>query len=192
MIVSSAGEGEHARAWRLERALLAVAEALFFMADQKRDGVDRVRMPTHSGETSEEEIERFVVDRVSPWIDGKQTLILEAEEAYAKIAALEPQPPPRWVARAAARIGHLRGKFAAELRAAPIPAAWQKKGRVPGQADLTWEQVRATYFRAIDRRSAPLVDRARMAYESCESLAAKLAYDDEYTRTCTAWLDTRR
>jgi len=190
-VIAGAGD-DGAPGERLQRVLLAVGEAMFFEGEQKRATLERARMPTFAGPADDAAIDRFVVDRVSPWIDAKQPLLLDAEAAYARVVALEPAPPPRWAVRAAARVGQIRGRFAAELRAAPIPAAWRGKGAVAGDPRRSRADVRATYYRAIDRRAAPLVDRARVAFEACEKLARDLGYHDELTRTCTAWLDTRR
>lgn len=68
--------------------------------------------------------------------------------------ALEPFPPPRWVIASGARVGQMWGKFVAEFRAAPIPKEWKQNGPSP-YGDLTWEEIRGEYYRAIDEKSEP-------------------------------------
>jgi hypothetical protein len=79
-------------------------------------------------------------------------------------------------------------KFVAEFRAAPIPAEWKQKGPVPGIPDLTWEDIRFTYYSELDNASEPQKQQAKGAYKTCLSYSVKYQYFDEYSRTCEVWL----
>ncbi|HTJ82598.1 MAG TPA: hypothetical protein VL400_12835, partial [Polyangiaceae bacterium] len=116
--LEAASGDEATRKQRLQRALLAVGEALYYAAEQKRRDVDRVAAPGYDGPADPASIESYLRDRVGPWVDAKQRLIAGAEGSYAAIGELEPAAPPRWVAAAAARTALMWGRFHAQFRAA--------------------------------------------------------------------------
>ena len=86
-----------------------------------------------------------------------------------------------------ARVGQMWSKFVAEFRAAPIPKEWQQNGPSP-YGDLTWDEIRAAYYEAIDKASEPAKLRAKVAYEACLSYSSRYQYFDEHSRACELWL----
>lgn len=172
------GGDEDARKQRQKRALLAVAEAQFWKAEQRREELNRLMMPTVPGNQksySHEEVLQHIETRVVPWRDQKRALVEEVEKEYRAIAALAPSPPPRWTVDASARISMMWGRFTAEHRAAPIPAEWTRKGQ---------ELIRAQYYEAIDRTSAPIRERMYNALVQCRADSKKYGHEDEMSRAC--------
>ena len=129
----------------------------------------------------------FVKGKVGEWIKRKQPAIEEAEKEYRLVVDLQPAPPPRWVIASGAKVGQMWGKFVAEFRAAPIPKEWKQNGPsiYPG---VTWEEIRAAYYEAIDLASEPYRKRAKVAYQTCLEYSSRFQYFDDHSRTCEGWL----
>jgi hypothetical protein len=172
---------------RLTRALSAVGEALFFVAEKKRAQLDNLRMPSYKGESTKDGVTSFVQTNVADWVKKKTALVEETEKAYAKIFDLKPAPLARWAVDASARAAQIWGKFNAEVRAAPIPEAWRRGGKIAGS--LTTEELRNFYYGSLDQAAEPLKVRARAAYERCRDTADRTQHSNEYSRTCVAWLE---
>jgi hypothetical protein len=180
-----AAEGADAR--RVGAALSDVGEALFHAAERKRKEADKIRFPEYRGADDKDEVVRHVKTEVAEWARQKQFAIEVAEREYQKIVALQPAPPPKWVVRGANRVGTAWGKLVAEYRAAPIPAAWKGHGLVPGKS-ITYDELRAAYYRALDDASVPLKQRTKAAFQACVTASAKYQYADELSRACHEWL----
>jgi hypothetical protein len=172
-----AGEDESAKARRLGRALEAVGESLFYFAEQKRSKVEGVKFPEYKGPNDKESISKHINGKVKDWIKKKLPLIQEATVEYTKIVNLQPEPPPRWVIAAGARVGQMWGKFVDEFRAAPIPDAIKK--------DV---ELRQAYYSSLDEASEPQKQQAKGAFATCLGYSVKYQYFDEYSRSCEEWL----
>lgn len=144
-------------------------------------------MPAYQGKGDTESIRKHIDTKVVKWAKERRAAIDEAEALYASTTTLEPTAPPRWVIRSAARSGQMWGRFVAEFRAAPIPNEWKQDGPTPWEG-IRWEDVRASYYAALDEVSKPLLDVARARFERCQGDATKLGYHDDYTEHCDAWL----
>jgi hypothetical protein len=189
-IVKAAGNSKTMRKQRLRRALLAVGEAYYSAAEQKRKAANALAAPSYSGPWSKENVDKYVAEQLGQWSKERKRLMDEAEADYAKINDVKPAPPPRWVVSASARVGQLRARFVAEFRTAPIPQEWAKNsGPVPGGNGITYEEIRKSYYEAIDSAAAPERARARKANEKCQSDSAKFNYADALSKTCTTWLE---
>jgi hypothetical protein len=186
--IEALGGGDAEKNQRLARALLAEGEALFFVAEQRRKEVDKLRAPVYKGDGSREGVTQHVSTKVAPWIKQKRALIEEAERAYTNVVDLKPASPPRWVIAASARVGMMWGRFVAELRAAPIPAEWKKSGPVPSAPGMTYGELRSAYYEQMDIASEPQRAVARAAFEKCRSLSVKYRYEDPHSRACDTWL----
>lgn len=173
---------------RLARALSAVGEALHSLAEQKHAALNKFYMPAYKGEATKEGITQFVQTKVTDWIKQKSALVEETEKAYAKIFDLKPAPPPRWAVAAAARSAFSWGRFSAELRAAPIPQEWKHQGKVAG-SEFTGPEIRKFYYESLDQVAAPLKDRARAMFEQCRDTSDRTQHQDEFSRSCVAWLE---
>jgi len=173
---------------RLARALSAVGEALYYIAEKQRNELNRVRMPAYKGPSTREDVTRFIQTDVADWVKKKTALVEETEKAYAKIFDLKPAPPPRWAVAAASHSAFSWGKFMAEFRATPIPPAWTRQGTIAGSR-LSIEELRHFYYESLDRAAEPLKARARGVYEKCRATADRTQHHDENARSCVVWLD---
>lgn len=183
--IAAADEGERDR--RLGKVLMAVGEAKFFFAEQKRREADRVRFPEYKGSGQREDVLAHINGKVADWIKRKRPLIEEAEKAYLEILNLPIAPPPRWSIASGARVGQMWGKFVAEFRAAPVPKEWKQTGPSPF-GDVTWEEILAAYLYNIDIKSEPFKLRAKQAFSSCIDYSVKYQFSDEQSRGCEVWL----
>jgi TolA-binding protein len=170
---------------RLGKVLSALGEALFFAAEQKRRTVDAIRFPVYAGSGSRDDVLRHVNVRVAEWIQRKRPAIEALEKEY--LAVLEVKPvPPAWAIASGARVGQMWSKFVAEFRAAPIPNEWKQSGMSPH--GVTWEELRAAYYEALDKASEPQKQRAKAAYESCLRSSVTYQHFDQHSRVCEGWL----
>jgi hypothetical protein len=160
---------------------------MFFFAEQKRKEVDRIIFPGYKGSGSRDDVVRHIRTKVKDWVEKKRPAIQAAEQEYLRIVELQPAPPPRWVIAAGARVGNMWGKFVAEFRAAPIPKEWRGNGMVPG-TDVSYAEIRGTYYDEIDRASEPQKLHAKGAFETCLRYSVKYMFFDEYSRSCEVWL----
>lgn len=182
-------EPEDASLRRVERALTAVGEALFFFAEEKRAIADKIEFPRYTGSGERSDVEAFVKSKVADWIKKKRPAIAEAEKEYLKIVNLTPSAPPRWVIAAGSRVGQMKSRFVAQFRAAPIPKEWLGSGP-SGIGDLTWEDIRFAYFDELDRASEPIKLEAKGAYQTCLGYSVQHRFFDDYSRTCEEWLSS--
>jgi tetratricopeptide (TPR) repeat protein len=181
----SSGEDEKLR--RLVKVLKSVGEAQFFFAEEKRKEVEKIRFPEYKGSGTRDDVLKHVKGKVGDWIKKKRPAIEDASKEYEKILDLQPAPPPQWVIAAGSRVGQMWGKFVAEFRAAPIPKEWKGSGPIPG-LDLTWEELRGTYYAALDEASEPQKLAAKAAFKKCLDYSVKYQHFDEYSRKCEEWL----
>lgn len=180
---------EEAATARVHRALLAVGEALYFEGEKKRVAADGIPFPSYTGSGTRDSVSQFVTDKVAPWVKQKRAAIDEADDAYAKIARLEPAAPPRWVVDGASRVGEMKARFVAQFRAAPIPNEWHHNGPVPWWPGRTYDDVRSAYYGALDSASEPLKLEAKAAFEACQSTSKKFDYVDDFSKHCDLWLE---
>jgi len=186
-VSKAAGEGEAQAQRRVGKTLEAVGEAYFFFGEEKKAAVDKIVFPEYKGSGEKKDVETFVNNKVSDWQKKKRAAIETADKEYQKILSLQPEPPPRWVIAAGARVGQMKGKFVAEFRAAPIPKDWKKNGPSP-YGDLLWEEIRGAYYGKLDEVSEPDKQAAKAAYKDCLERSVKFQYFDEFSRSCEAWL----
>jgi tetratricopeptide (TPR) repeat protein len=185
--LNALGGDEGTQLRRLGKVLTAVGEAYFFSAEEKKEAVDKIQFPVYKGSGDKAEVLTFVKTKVADWIGKKKPAIADAEKEYLKILDLQPVPPPVWVIAAGSRVGQMKGKFVAEFRAAPIPSDWKQNGPSP-YGDLSWEEIRGTYYDSLDQASEPIKQEAKAAYKTCLDLSVKHQYFDEFSRTCERWL----
>jgi tetratricopeptide (TPR) repeat protein len=181
------GGDEPEKLRRLGKVLTAVGEALFFFAEQKRKDVDKIKFPVYKGSGKRDEVMKHIETKVKDWIKKKRPAIEASEKEYLKIVLLEPVPPPRWVIAAGSRVGKMWGDFVVEFRSAPIPIEWKGKGNVPG-TDVSYAELRGTYYQALDEASEPQKQQAKAAFKKCLDYSVKYQYFDEYSRSCEIWL----
>jgi hypothetical protein len=91
--IAAAGDDPTARREAVQRVLLSVGEALYFLAEEKREGAEDVSPPGFTGTPTKANLQKFLAERFEAWTGKKQLLLAEAEGAYAKVASLEPAAP---------------------------------------------------------------------------------------------------
>lgn len=187
--IGAGAKDEQDKKARTQRALNALGEAMFFVAEQKRAEADAERFPAYHGSGTKDDVVKHINTKIGAWLKARRSKVQEAEQAYAAVVAIRPGPHPHWVIASSSRVGDLWGKLFAEFRAAPIPAAWKQNGPVvAGVPDFTYEDLRTTYYEAIDDAAAPMKESAKAAYRRCWDLSKKLGSDGDYTKHCEAWL----
>ena len=170
-----AGSSDDPRALRrVGQALSAVGEALFFEAGQKRAKALALRPPTLSGNASDDAIRRHIATAVASWMSKRRALDDAAEQAYQKVLAIQPMPPPRWVIASASEVGTMLEALPADLEKVPIPPAIKRD-----------PALLAAYRDALRDAMAPQRERAKAAYRACQSFAEKYAHHDAYGKTCS-------
>lgn len=171
-------EDDAQRDRRVRRAITAVGEAMFALADaQRRAEVDTLIFPEYRGSYDVASVKRHIETRVKSWYEKKMVAIARVEAEYAKVLDLKPEPPPRWIIAAGARSGLMWGDFVDDFRRAPFPKAWR---------GTPAEQV---YTTNLDVASEPYKrDRARPALKKCLDLATRYQYFDAFSRSCEVWL----
>jgi tetratricopeptide (TPR) repeat protein len=172
----------------LAQTLIAVGEALFFFAEQKRAEVGAIRFPEYAGSGDKDSVVRFVGTKVSEWFKKKNQAIDEAEREYQKILQIQPVPPPRWVIAAAGRVGFMWSSFVGDFRRAPTPKEWNSTALFPGSS-MTGVEIKKLYFDHLSSLSEPLTERSRQAYQVCGDYSRKFQWFDDHSRACVAWLE---
>jgi tetratricopeptide (TPR) repeat protein len=162
---------------RLGKALTAVGESFFYFAEKERKKVDAIRFPDYKGPNTKDDVLKHIKTKVADWMKKKRPAIEAAEKEYLRVVQLEPEPPPKWVIAAGSRVGGMWGEFVREFRAAPIPAEFKKD-----------DELRTTYYSALDEASEPQKQRAKLAFETCLGYSVKYQFFDEYSRACEEWL----
>lgn len=185
--LDAVGGDDKARVERLQRALNAAGEALFHAAEEKRLAADKERFPAYTGQGDKASVTKHINTKVVAWVKARRALMEEADRAYSAVTQIQPVPPPRWVVASAARVGVMWSKFVAEFRASPIPREWMGSGLVPG-TEITREELRATYYAAIDEAVAPQRATVRAAFKKCQDMSQRFGIKDEYAKTCDAWM----
>jgi tetratricopeptide (TPR) repeat protein len=171
------GEDDAGKQRRIGKALIAVGEAMFFFAEEKRAKVDKIVFPEYKGPGTLEEVKKHIQTKVKDWIGKKKPAIDEATVEYKKIVDLQPVPPPQWVIAAGSRVGSMWGQFVKEFRAAPIPDKIRK--------DV---ELRQAYYASLDEASEPQKLTARGAFKTCLDYSVTYQYFDEFSRSCEEWL----
>ena len=181
-----ATDAEHAQ--HLARALLAVGEAMYYVAEEKRLAAEAEKMPEYKGAGDRAHVLKHIQSKVGPWVQARRAKIEEAEKHYTAILNVQPFPSPRWVIDASARVGQMWATFAAQFRATPIPKEWAGTGKIPG-TDIDRETTRDAYYAALDEAAEPVMQRARAAYKSCHDMSIKWQYTDDLSKSCEDWLN---
>jgi tetratricopeptide (TPR) repeat protein len=185
MRLGSSDDAADARA--LAKVLMAMGEATFFFAEEKRRAAEAIRLPAYTGSGRREDVAEFVRAKLAPAVVERRRAIDEAEKAYLEVLAIQPMPPPEWTIAAASRVARMHSLLAAEIRALPAPKAWKKQGASPWGA--TWEEVRAAWVELLEAASAPVEQRAKADHRRCADLSVTHQRSDAHTRRCWAWLE---
>jgi hypothetical protein len=186
---------------RVREALDEVGRATFFFAEtERRRLVEGVTLTPYAatyrpstktpGEMSASEREAdwtarwkeqdaiitYIDKQVWPWIERKQAAIESAERAYLLVLRIGPSAPPRWAVASAAAAGAMWSDLAQTLRAVPIPTGPHERA------------LEARYHFEPPDGAAPLLLRARNAYELCYRRSIQGRWFDAASQQCEEWL----
>jgi tetratricopeptide (TPR) repeat protein len=171
----------------LARALNAVGEALFFVAEQKRSLADAARYPEFKGNPSMARLTDHVKTKLTGWMRTKQPLIEEAERAYLAVLSIAPAPPPRWVIASGFQVGMLWAQYDSDLHALPIANEWKSNALVPGTT-ITFAELRRAYEDRVGVNDS-MKRRAKAAFQTCANYSVKFQHVDAYSEGCRRWLE---
>ncbi|MEZ4335037.1 MAG: tetratricopeptide repeat protein [Sandaracinaceae bacterium] len=148
----------------------AVAEARYEQAEALRLAYEAVRFPILRGTASIERVQRWAQQDLLPWVQRKQAMIHDAEEAYALVA---PLGIPRWRIAAASRLGDMYLSLVEQVRGSPIPDVIAR-----------YPEALAAYETALDEATEEPAGVAVTRYQSCLSTATDVRWFDERSRRC--------
>ncbi|MCA9607974.1 MAG: hypothetical protein KC619_20330, partial [Myxococcales bacterium] len=117
-----------------------------------------------------ERVQRWAQQDLLPWVQRKQAMIHDAEEAYALVA---PLGIPRWRIAAASRLGDMYLSLVEQVRGSPIPDVIAR-----------YPEALAAYETALDEATEEPAGVAVTRYQSCLSTATDVRWFDERSRRC--------
>ena len=182
---------------RIALAVDTVAEALFFLAEDKhRPKIDQIAFPSYDGDADPRFVHKYLDSQVKRFVDGRSLRIKQAKKDYDKMDKLEPVKPGRWLVASASREGAFHAQILEALRGMTPPSEWQEKGPstftnpAKGKEPLTWETIQTDYKAKVEELMAPVKKNATEAYERCVALAKehKVPQTDPFAKSCTDWL----
>lgn len=182
---------------RVDNAVDAVGEALFFLAEEQRAKADEIAMPAYDGDSDPKNVNKHLSGKVKQWNNRRVQKVKKAATEYERVLKLEPKPPPRLVAAAASRIGAMHALMLEELRTITAPSDWKKEGkseyvdRAKGKEPLDWAVVHADFEKLLAERVDPVKQAATDAYRACVQASAQhgVSKDDVFLKSCKDWLD---
>ncbi len=191
--LDATGGSEAKRNRRFGKALGAIAEGMFHVAELERAKADALVFPVYKGARTRKEVDRFVKDKVGDWLVKKVAAIKRADAAYLVITKLNhPNPPPRWVIAAGAAVGNLWGDLVKDTLKAPYPKKWDQPGYIPNsQPPTLWQELRSRYQAALAKAVKPYKLKAKAAYTTCLELGIIHQHFDDEIRTCERWLSKK-
>ncbi|MBI4951034.1 MAG: hypothetical protein HY908_03310 [Myxococcales bacterium] len=174
----------------LGRVLMARGEAAYWLAEQKRAAVEALVPPKYHGSGKVKDIEAFVWGKFAAWSEARRAAIEVAQAEYIKVKQLDPEPPPRWLVAAAARVGDMWAAYVEVFRSAPMPQEWSQPGFIPGiDPPMEWREIAVAYKAALEEVLAPHRDVARKAYEACVAVADRAGVRAPDRDACARWLE---
>lgn len=157
-------------------ALSALAEALFYQAEELRVIAENVQAPVFSGERSKERVLSFVRGDLAVWVKKKLAAMQAVEVACKRLEQVEPAPPAVFDAACQQRIGALYEGYMRTLDGLPVPD------------EVAVDPVKSAEFRdAVAGGNAQHAHRGRAAYGRCAEIAEKHEVSPEVAASCKAW-----
>jgi hypothetical protein len=172
-----ASDPQKAREFRDRIMASAEGEARYGLAEYKRLAAAAISPPKAPGPMKADAFQKFLKTKVVDWVNKKRIAADEAEAAYTQILEIKPSPPAEWVVAAGERVGTLRWNMVQEIRGMPTPVEWENS-----------PDIKEAYKQAIDSASAPIVERARAAYQSCKTTSERFGSVPDHTKICLDWL----
>jgi hypothetical protein len=168
-------EGDE-RGAEFARALEAVAEAGYHLAERRYERFHGIAAPTYDGDGTLDDVERWVERRLRPWVVRKAAALSDARAAYARVGELG---STRFRVAAEARTGEMYEEMLDAFRNAPLPVV-----RVASE--------RETLVVHADWRAGPierLRTEARDAFRRCLDVAIRSRQLGRDAALCAEELD---
>lgn len=172
---------------RMARALAAVGEATLHFGDRARSEADKIAFPTYRGLGDQASVRKHAETKIAEWIKKKGAAIDSAEKAYQQIVAIEPLAPPAQTVAAALRIAEMRAAFVADVHKAPMPRTWI--GPEPVVGEVTGDEMRGLYEKALIDALEPHRAAIRVAYQGCARTAERYALKTKEAELCRKWVE---
>ncbi len=169
-MATSPGLGPTAWAAELGRTREAVAEARFFEAERHYERTRRMTPPTFEGPPREARVDRWVRQRLRPWLARRMRAIERAERALDRVDELG---LTRQSVAVAARRGQLYQELADTLARLRLPTAVESEDET---IDLI-EQPRGPMYQHLVR---PALER----FEACMERASATHHYGEWSESC--------
>ncbi len=172
---------DDAKAHSLAYAKIAVAEALFNLANSDFDKFAGIKFPVFKATVGakdsldkkkkvQEQFQKWMGEDFVKWMGEKAKALDLAQKSYEKISELK---VPQWDIASATRIGDMYLSFVNDFRDAPVPPTLQ------GDDELV-----DIYYQGLDEASKPWVEKAKNAYEFCLITATKVRWFNEFMTQC--------
>ncbi len=158
------------------RALDAVAEAGYHLAELRYEHFHEIDAPGYAGDGTPVDVQRWVARRLRPWVVQKARALASAEAAYVRVAELG---STRFRVAAEARTGEMYHEMMESFRRAPLP-------------EVRVETERETLVARADWRAAPierLRGGARDAFRRCLDAAIRSRQFGRDASLCAIELD---
>lgn len=201
---------------RLAVAMHGIGEAVFFLAEKRRNKLATVPLPTYEGSGEPQDIEKWAKRKVKPWASRRQRDVERARDEYLKLTKLKPLPGP-WVVAAASRTGAMWADAAHQCIEGSMPETFTQEGDsavpkasgepaapaapaaaggadagaapAPAKAEMyTWKALGAIYTAAVSEHCETFVERAKEAYGKCQDHGTSHDPKGTIAKGCTAWL----
>jgi hypothetical protein len=176
-LVGTLRSGSTIDAGRVGEALSALGQLLFLRGEALGEKANAFHVPRYHGRRDRDSVQHYLETDFRDWTKKRRELIETAEEQYRAVLEIQPEPPPKWVVRSAARVGQLLDAFATESVKAPVPREIQRDPAL----------VKA-YRDALAEALSPQVEAARAAFTACQGYARRFDQADELSRKCDDWL----
>jgi tetratricopeptide (TPR) repeat protein len=173
--VAADGDGDAAGV-EFARALDAVAEAGFHLAELRYERFREIAAPEYDGEGTPRDVERWVERRLRPWVIRKARALTDARLAFARVAELGSS---RFRVAAEARTGEMYHEMLDAFRHAPLP-------------EIRFSTERETLIARADWRDGPIERlrvEARDAFRRCLDVAIRSRQLGRDAARCASELD---
>lgn len=174
-----------AHAARARIVVEAVSEATFFTPARRQRELSRNKPPAYRGNGSKQDVDRFHANEFRVWFHERRKAIDEVDRGYQKVLSIQPMPSPRWVVRAAERVGAMYESFLTDFSSVPVPKEWTGEGDLMG---IPKRDIRKAFSDALAEAASPFVNSVKAAYKACVERAERFQVSLPEVNNCAKWL----